>query len=117
METLSEEEETLAAIHTHDYNILGHNPCGGIYVLIGQFAGHLKVDWCALGVGIGAGSRGVADGSDHGDCGALCCHGSRHGGGGSFQHERQSLCSYDRRHGESLLVEEEGQVLIEGSNE
>lgn len=35
METLSEEEETLAAIHTHDYNILGHDPCGGIYVLIG----------------------------------------------------------------------------------
>lgn len=35
METPSEKEETLAAIHTHDYNILGHNPCGGIYVLIG----------------------------------------------------------------------------------
>lgn len=35
METLHEEEETLAAIHTHDNNILGHNPCADIYVLIG----------------------------------------------------------------------------------
>lgn len=35
METLCEEGETLAAIHTHDNNILGHNPCAGVYVLIG----------------------------------------------------------------------------------
>ncbi len=28
-------EESLEAIHTHDNNILGHNPCAGIGVLIG----------------------------------------------------------------------------------
>lgn len=74
------------AIHTYYDDVLRNDSRRGLGVLARQFARQLKVHWCVARVRGQGRPGGIADGSDHGNCGAWCCHGTRHGGGGSFQY-------------------------------